>query len=346
MVGAATAALGGGNAAQGALGAGVGEAATPWLVNTFGSGTLPLTTALLGGAVGGGAGAGTASAGAEYNYLTHPQRSARAAAEAGCADQACVDRVNAAYQKTSVDQNVQMADYLIGQGNLPASLAEQLASTDPGSVGYTALLNQAAAYESLLNPTAELDYQFINEIDGEPKVGKYDTSAADNFGKAVGALLWGTSMPAIADEGIGGSELEGAAAEAAEVSTVRGYPVGEGAELSTSEPNAAAADGVGEGAGGDQAGQEATDSAAEGNPTIQFGANENQSSHTFRHVISGGYDATAVQNAVTSDLNNIGASLPQGQYTGTIVVNGTTFNYSAYKLPSGTINVGRITPPR
>jgi filamentous hemagglutinin len=90
----------------------------------------------------------------------------------------------------------------------------------------------------------------------------------------------------------------------------------------------------------------ATNTAAEGNPTIQFGANDNQSSHTFRHVISGGYDATAVQNAVTGNLNNIGASLPQGQYTGTVVVNGTTFNYSAYKLPNGTINVGRITPPR
>jgi filamentous hemagglutinin len=92
--------------------------------------------------------------------------------------------------------------------------------------------------------------------------------------------------------------------------------------------------------------EQATDSAAKGNPNIQFGANDNQSSHTFRHVISGGYDATAVQNAVTSDLNNVRASLPQGQYTGTVVVNGTTFTYSSYKLPDGTINVGRITPPR
>jgi hypothetical protein len=92
--------------------------------------------------------------------------------------------------------------------------------------------------------------------------------------------------------------------------------------------------------------EQATDSAANGNPNIQFGANDNQSNHTFRHVISGGYDATAVQNAVTSDLNNVRASLPQGQYTGTVVVNGTTFTYSSYKLPDGTINVGRITPPR
>ncbi|WP_150624778.1 hypothetical protein [Pandoraea horticolens] len=45
----------------------------------------------------------------------------------------------------------------------------------------------------------------------------------------------------------------------------------------------------------------------------------------IRHVISGGYcDATAVQKAVTGDLSDIGASLPHGQYTGTVVVYGTT----------------------
>jgi len=87
-------------------------------------------------------------------------------------------------------------------------------------------------------------------------------------------------------------------------------------------------------------------SAADRSPAIQFGANDNQSFHTFRHVVNGGYDATAVQNAVAGNLTNIGASLPQGQYTGTVVVNGTTFKYSAFKLPDGTINVGRITPPR
>lgn len=94
------------------------------------------------------------------------------------------------------------------------------------------------------------------------------------------------------------------------------------------------------------AGSEATNGAAKNTSPIQFGANDNQSYHTFRHVVSGGHDATAVQGAVTSNLNSIGASLPQGQYTGTVVVNGTTFSYRAFKLPDGTINVGRITPPR
>ncbi|WP_345891761.1 hemagglutinin repeat-containing protein [Burkholderia sp. Tr-860] len=93
-------------------------------------------------------------------------------------------------------------------------------------------------------------------------------------------------------------------------------------------------------------GDKSTDTSVKDNPTIQFGANDNQSSHTFRHVIGRGYDANAVQSAVTDNLNKIGASLPQGQYTGTVVVNGTTFNYSSYKFPNGTINVGRITPPR
>lgn len=86
--------------------------------------------------------------------------------------------------------------------------------------------------------------------------------------------------------------------------------------------------------------------ASESGPSIQFGANDNQSYHTFRHIVGGGYDPTAVQSAVTSDLKSIGSSLQQGQYTGTVVVDGTTFKYSAYKLPDGTINVGRITPPR
>jgi len=82
----------------------------------------------------------------------------------------------------------------------------------------------------------------------------------------------------------------------------------------------------------------------EGGPTIQFGANSNQTSHTFRHVANGGYDVTAVQNAVAGDIKNIGMSLPQGQYTGTVVVNGTTFNYSAYRLPDGTIKDGVQNP--
>ena len=56
-----------------------------------------------------------------------------------------------------------------------------------------------------------------------------------------------------------------------------------------------------------------------------------------------GIVAFSVPASLHADDSGVWAA---GQYTGTVVVNGTTFNYSAYKLPRGTINVGRITPPR
>lgn len=79
---------------------------------------------------------------------------------------------------------------------------------------------------------------------------------------------------------------------------------------------------------------------------VQFGKVENQMSHTFRHVEAAGFEREIVQNAIQSDLSGIARALPQGPYTGSVVVNGVKLDYSAYKLPDGTINVGRITPPR
>ncbi|MFC0400659.1 hypothetical protein [Paraburkholderia rhizosphaerae] len=78
---------------------------------------------------------------------------------------------------------------------------------------------------------------------------------------------------------------------------------------------------------------------------IQFGRVENQVSHTFRHVEAAGFDRQVVQNAIQKDLLRVTASLPQGQYTGSVIVDGVKLDYSAFKLPDGTINVGRITPP-
>ncbi|RDS79967.1 filamentous hemagglutinin N-terminal domain-containing protein [Dyella monticola] len=72
VVGAATAALGGGNILQGAVGAGASESAIPYLQQYGSTGVLAGTT-LIGGLVGGGAGAATAFAGTQYNYLSHPQ---------------------------------------------------------------------------------------------------------------------------------------------------------------------------------------------------------------------------------------------------------------------------------
>lgn len=82
-------------------------------------------------------------------------------------------------------------------------------------------------------------------------------------------------------------------------------------------------------------------------PKILFGRVENQISHTFRHVEKAGFDRDVVQQAVTQDLSRMANSLSKGQqYTGAVHVNGTKIEYSAFKLENGTINVGRITPPR
>ena len=79
---------------------------------------------------------------------------------------------------------------------------------------------------------------------------------------------------------------------------------------------------------------------------VQFGKVENQISHTFRHVEKAGFDRAVVQDAIKQDLSKAVGSLSGGQYNGSVVVNGIKLDYSAFKLPDGTINVGRITPPR
>lgn len=79
---------------------------------------------------------------------------------------------------------------------------------------------------------------------------------------------------------------------------------------------------------------------------IQFGKVENQVSHTFRHIEAAGFDRQVVESAIKQDLSKAAESLSKGQYNGSVVVNGTKLDYSAFKFPDGTINVGRITPPR
>ncbi|WP_298332920.1 RHS repeat-associated core domain-containing protein [Asticcacaulis sp.] len=80
--------------------------------------------------------------------------------------------------------------------------------------------------------------------------------------------------------------------------------------------------------------------------TVRFGAVENQISHTFRHVEKAGFDRQTVQEAINQQLSKTGEALPGGQYSSSVLVDGTKLDYSAFKLPDGTINVGRITPPR
>jgi hypothetical protein len=79
---------------------------------------------------------------------------------------------------------------------------------------------------------------------------------------------------------------------------------------------------------------------------IQFGKVENQVYHTFRHVEKIGLDREIIQQAITEDLSNAASNLVDGLNKRSVIVNGIPLDYVAFKLPDGTINIGRITPPR
>ncbi|MFM7856152.1 MAG: hypothetical protein ACKPCM_06900, partial [Pseudanabaena sp.] len=79
---------------------------------------------------------------------------------------------------------------------------------------------------------------------------------------------------------------------------------------------------------------------------IQFGKVPNQTEHTFRHIDDVGLDREIVQQSIENDLSKAAGELTDGLNKRSVVVDGITLDYSAYKLPDGTVNVGRITPPR
>jgi RHS repeat-associated protein len=80
---------------------------------------------------------------------------------------------------------------------------------------------------------------------------------------------------------------------------------------------------------------------------ISFGKNSNQIFHTFRHVEKIGLTKEAVKKAVTESLKNSASQIKTGKtFNKTINVGSKKITYSAHKLPSGEINVGRITLPK
>ncbi|MXV14163.1 RHS repeat-associated core domain-containing protein [Hufsiella ginkgonis] len=96
-----------------------------------------------------------------------------------------------------------------------------------------------------------------------------------------------------------------------------------------------------------EAAAEAAAAASKPSIPIQFGKDANQVYHTFRHIEEAGLSRGAVQSAVEADLVNTSGAIQAGKlHTGTVNVNGTAVTYNAFKLPNGTINVGRITTPK
>ncbi len=77
--------------------------------------------------------------------------------------------------------------------------------------------------------------------------------------------------------------------------------------------------------------------------TVQFGRVANQISHTFRHVDELGLDREAVRAAVQQSLQTVASQLTAGKALNKIIeVSGVRLQYTAYQLPNGVVNVGRI----
>lgn len=76
---------------------------------------------------------------------------------------------------------------------------------------------------------------------------------------------------------------------------------------------------------------------------IQFGRNENQAYHTFRHTDELGLDRQSVESAILADIADTMGGMSTGLNKGTTTVDGVEIDYHAFQLPDGTINIGRVT---
>jgi len=77
--------------------------------------------------------------------------------------------------------------------------------------------------------------------------------------------------------------------------------------------------------------------------SVIFGNNSNQNYHTFRHVVDAGLDPQNVESAIRSNIAGNTSTLPSGVPVNvTMTIQNKVITYTAFKLPSGTINIGRI----
>jgi hypothetical protein len=80
-----------------------------------------------------------------------------------------------------------------------------------------------------------------------------------------------------------------------------------------------------------------------GNIIVQFGKNENQVFHAFRHTDALGLKRSVVQSAIKTDIKSSASQIVAGKpYNKVITVEGRQIQYTAYKLLNGVINIGRI----
>jgi hypothetical protein len=76
---------------------------------------------------------------------------------------------------------------------------------------------------------------------------------------------------------------------------------------------------------------------------VTFGRNANQIEHAFRHIDQLGLPREAVKKAIEEHLPSVVDKIPNGKPLNQVIeVGGKRIQYSAFRLPDGTINVGRI----
>jgi hypothetical protein len=222
-VGAAAADLGGGNALQGALGAGGSEALTPLLVNKLGEQNLPWTAAIVGGALGDGAGAVTAVDGAKYNYLSHKQKDMEKQEKDACGlNVACLTQVNAKWSAISGEQNI---GYAVGVGaglgvgayDMGAGIIKAIGSPAETLAGVKAILNDPAFRASVGNALADEYAERVDRMATAYEDAGWDGSVT--AGVEVGRLIFDVSG---AVEAAGGVAKLGAS-----VATKTGKVIGE-----------------------------------------------------------------------------------------------------------------------
>ncbi|WP_266158480.1 hemagglutinin repeat-containing protein [Dyella silvatica] len=203
VMGAAIAALGGGNAAQGALGAAAGEAATPVLANELGRNGAALGAALIGNLAGGGSGAATANAGAQYNYLSHDQEALKLKEIQACnGNVLCQLQVTAKWDIVSGKQDVGVGVGVVaGIGMSGRNALDAIAYMEPKDVlaGLKALVTDP-------NVRAQIAPSMLKSIDErlsfasqQMEVAGWDASV--DAGKALGSLLFDTAAAVSAVRG-------------------------------------------------------------------------------------------------------------------------------------------------
>jgi hypothetical protein len=92
-------------------------------------------------------------------------------------------------------------------------------------------------------------------------------------------------------------------------------------------------------------GSAARGAATEARSVIQFGKDPNQISHAFRHTDAAGLERSVVQSAVEGHLRTVESQIVAAKpFNQVIKIAGQRIQYTAFRLPDGVINVGRIHP--